>query len=258
MRNIKMIIQYDGTKYNGWQRLGDTDKTIQGKLEQVLTRMSGTNTEVIGSGRTDAGVHAIHQVANFYTEDARKEEEIQAYLNQYLPDDIAVKQVTEVHARFHSRLNAVSKTYMYRIWNLPYSEPFIRKYSLHIPEPYLKVRAMRKAAGYLIGKNDFTSFVSRASKKKSNIRTITDIEFEKKEGLVEIRIIGDGFLYNMIRIIVGTLLEVGLGKMEPEKVAEILESHDRQMAGPTAPPHGLFLLDVKYPEDDETIAQASQ
>lgn len=246
MRNIKLVLQYDGTRYSGWQRLGDTDKTIQGKLEQVLTRMTGTNTEVIGSGRTDAGVHALYQVANFFTEDTRSVEEIKTYLNQYLPEDIAVSEVSEVHVRFHARLNAVSKTYMYRIWNLPYPEPFIRKYSLHIPEPFLKVKAMNRAAEYLIGEHDFSSFSSHSSKKKSNIRTIKAIGFDKKGGLVEVRITGDGFLYNMVRIIIGTLLEVGLGKMPPEQMKDILESKDRQKAGPTAPPHGLFLENVMY------------
>ena len=246
MRNIKLVLQYDGTRYSGWQRLGDTDKTIQGKLEQVLTRMTGTNTEVIGSGRTDAGVHALYQVANFFTEDTRSVEEMKTYLNQYLPEDIAVSEVSEVHVRFHARLNAVSKTYMYRIWNLPYPKPFIRKYSLHIPEPFLKVKAMNRAAEYLIGEHDFSSFSSHSSKKKSNIRTIKAIGFDKKGGLVEVRITGDGFLYNMVRIIIGTLLEVGLGKMPPEQMKDILESKDRQKAGPTAPPHGLFLENVMY------------
>ena len=246
MRNIKLVLQYDGTKYSGWQRLGDTDKTIQSKLEQVLTRMTGTNTEVIGSGRTDAGVHALCQVANFLTEDARTVEEMKDYLNQYLPEDIAVTEVSEVHARFHARLNAVSKTYLYRIWNLPHPEPFIRKYSLHIPQPFLKVKAMKKAAECLIGEHDFSSFASQSSKKKTNIRIISGIDFEKKDGLVEIRITGDGFLYNMVRIIIGTLLEVGLGKLQPEQLEGILESGDRQKAGPTAPPHGLFLESVRY------------
>lgn len=251
MRNIKLVLQYDGTKYSGWQRLGDTDKTIQSKLEQVLTRMTGTNTEVIGSGRTDAGVHALCQVANFITEDTRAAEEMKTYLNQYLPEDIAVTEVSEVPHRFHARHNAVSKTYLYRIWNLPHHEPFIRKYSLHIPEPFLKVKAMKRASEYLIGEHDFSSFASVSSKKKTNIRTIHDITFEKNDGLVEIRITGDGFLYNMVRIIIGTLLEIGLGKMQPEEMEKILESGDRQKAGPTAPPHGLFLAQVMYPEDDK-------
>jgi len=249
MRNIKLVLQYDGTRYSGWQRLGDTDKTIQSKLEQVLTRMTGTNTEVIGSGRTDAGVHALCQVANFMTEDTRTVLEIKAYLNQYLPEDISVTEVTEAPARFHARLNAVSKTYLYRIWNLPYPEPFIRKYSLHIPEPFLKVKAMKRAAEFLIGEHDFSSFASQSSKKKTNVRTINAIEFDKKDGLVEVRITGDGFLYNMVRIIIGTLLEVGLGKMKPEEMSAIIESEDRHRAGPTAPAQGLFLETVRYGEE---------
>lgn len=247
MRNIKLEIQYDGTKYNGWQRLGDTDKTIQGKIEQVLTRMTGMKAEIIGSGRTDAGVHALQQVANFFTEDQRSAADIKSYLNQYLPEDISVTAVSEVDGRFHSRLNALSKTYVYRIWNLPHPNPFIRKYSLHIPEPFLKVKAMRQASEYLTGEHDFTSFASVTSKKKSNIRTIKSIELSKSEGLLEISITGDGFLYNMVRIIIGTLLEVGLGNIAPDDITEILEAKDRQKAGPTAPPQGLFLAEVHYP-----------
>lgn len=248
MRNIKLVIQYDGTRYSGWQRLTNPEKTIQGKLEQVLTRMTGANTEITGSGRTDAGVHALHQVANFFTTDKRPVGEMKSYLNQYLPEDISVVEVSEVSERFHSRLKAISKTYRYRIWNLPHTEPFIRKYSLHIPSPYLKVKAMKRAAEYLIGEHDFTSFASVTSKKKSNIRRIDEIRFEKNEGLLDIYIDGDGFLYNMVRIIIGTLLEVGLGNMPPEEIERIMKSRDRQKAGPTAPPQGLFLVDVKYPE----------
>lgn len=249
MRNIKIIIQYDGSRYNGWQRLGDSDKTIQGKLEQVLSRMTGEDIKVIGSGRTDAGVHALRQTANFKTGDPRPVEDIQNYLNQYLPDDIAVVEAMEVPERFHSRLNALSKTYVYRVWNQPYPHPFLRKYSLYIPQPFLKVKAMNKAAQYLIGEHDFTSFASGASKKKSNVRMITDIRFVKNDGMLEISIDGDGFLYNMVRIIIGTLLEVGLGNITPETVKDMLDSLERQKSGPTAPPQGLFLADVRYPDE---------
>jgi len=248
MRNIKLTIQYDGARYNGWQRLKDPDKTIQGKLEQVISRMTGSETEVIGSGRTDAGVHALCQVANFKTDDSRPLEEIKEYLNSYLPSDIAVTDVAEVSERFHSRYNVLSKTYLYRVWNLPHPEPFLRKYSYHIPGPFLKVKAMREASGYIIGEHDFTSFKSTSAKNKDAIRTIKDIRLEKNEGMLDIYIEGDGFLYNMVRIIVGTLLEVGLGNIKPEDMLNILESRDRSKAGPTAPPHGLFLFDVKYPE----------
>lgn len=247
MRNIKIIVQYDGTRYNGWQRLGDSEKTIQGKLEQVLSRMAGEEVNVIGSGRTDAGVHALRQTANFKTDDPRPVEDILAYLNQYLPDDIAVVEASEVPERFHSRLNAISKTYVYRIWNQPYPNPFLRKYSLYIPRPYLNVNAMSKAAQFLTGKHDFTSFTSVSSKKKSNVRKITEIRFGNNNSMLEISIDGDGFLYNMVRIIIGTLLEAGLGNIAPESVKDILESRDRQKAGPTAPPQGLFLADVRYP-----------
>ncbi len=249
MKNIKLVARYDGTRYSGWQRQEDSDKTIQGKLEQVLRRMTGEETEVTGSGRTDAGVHALHQVANFKTADTRSPEEMKAYINCYLPEDIAITEAVEVPLRFHSRLNAISKTYMYRIWNAPYHDPFLRKYSLHIPQPRLKVKAMRRAVEYLIGEHDFTSFKTSVSKNKSAVRTIYDIRFEKNDDTLEIYIRGDGFLYNMIRIITGTLLEVGMGKLAHEDIAGILDSLDRSKAGPTVPPHGLFLIDVKYPDE---------
>jgi tRNA pseudouridine38-40 synthase len=248
MRNIKLTIQYDGARYKGWQRLKDPDKTIQGKLEQVISKMTETETEVIGSGRTDAGVHAFRQTANFKTDDLRSLEDIKEYLNLYLPSDIAVTNVAEVPERFHSRHNVISKTYLYRIWNLSHPEPFLRKYSYHIRGPHLKVKAMRKAAEYLIGEHDFTSFRSSSAKNKTAVRTIKDIRFEKNDGMLEIFVEGDGFLYNMVRIIIGTLLEVGLGNINAEEIPSILASCDRTKAGPTAPPHGLFLYDVKYPE----------
>lgn len=248
MRNIKLTIKYDGTKYSGWQRLKDPDKTIQGKLEQVLSRMAGVEVEVIGSGRTDAGVHALGQIANFKTVDLRPIEEIKAYLNSYLPSDIAITDVAEVPERFHSRLNVLSKTYLYRVWNVSHPEPFLRKYSLHIPSPYLKVKAMRIASECILGEHDFTSFRTASAKNKSAIRTIKDIRFEKNDGMLDIYIEGDGFLYNMVRIIIGTLLEVGLGNVKTEEMSSILASCDRTKAGPTAPPCGLFLFDVKYPE----------
>ncbi|SHG95316.1 tRNA pseudouridine(38-40) synthase TruA [Tepidibacter thalassicus] len=245
MRNIKLTIQYDGSRYKGWQRLGHTDMTIQSKIESVLSKMTNENIEIIGSGRTDVGVHAIKQVANFKTNSNMSTLQMKEYLYRYLPEDIVITNVDEVEERFHSRYNVVSKKYMYKIYNNEYHNPFLRKYTVHIPKK-LDLELMKKASSFLIGEHDFTSFRSSKSKKKSNIRIIYSIEIIKKDKLIEIIVHGNGFLYNMVRIIVGTLIEVGLKNIQPEYVNHILLSKDRKLAGPTAPAKGLYLLEVKY------------
>jgi len=245
MRNIKLVIKYDGTKYKGWQRLGNSDMTIQDKIEKVLSRMTEEKIEIIGSGRTDVGVHALGQVANFITNSTMSNKEMKEYLYHYLPDDIVVDKVEETDERFHARYNVKSKTYVYRIWNDKYHDPFLRKYIEHIPQR-LDIGAMEKGAAFLIGEHDFTSFRSSKSKKKSNIRTIYSIDIKRERELLEIVIKGNGFLHNMVRIIAGTLVEVGLGKLKPSAVKEILEKQDRIEAGPTLSPRGLHLLEVEY------------
>lgn len=245
MRNIKLIIQYDGARYKGWQKLSNTDMTIQAKLEAVLSKMIDSNIEVIGSGRTDVGVHALNQAANFKTNCDMSTEDILDYLNRYLPEDIVIKEVLEMDERFHARYNAISKKYIYKIWNGKYNDPFLRKYTLHVPQQ-LNIDKMKKAASYLIGEHDFSSFRSTRSQKKSSIRTIYKISIEKEGDLISIIIHGNGFLHNMVRIITGTLIEVGVDKIKPEYVNEILLKKDRTLAGPTAPAKGLFLLDVEY------------
>lgn len=246
MRNIKLIIQYDGSRYKGWQRLGDTDNTIQGKIESVLSKMTDENVEIIGSGRTDAGVHALNQIANFKTNSKMKVKEINDYLYKYLPDDIVVKSIEEIDKKFHSRYNAVSKIYNYRISNNNYHDVFKRKYCVHIPEK-LNIEKMKQACICLIGEHDFTSFTTLKSKKKSKVREIYSINIEKyNNNIIDITFHGNGFLYNMIRIIIGTLLEVGHGKIKPEEVSKILNKNDRSFAGPTADAKGLFLVEVKY------------
>ncbi|SHJ78850.1 tRNA pseudouridine(38-40) synthase TruA [Tepidibacter formicigenes] len=245
MRNIKLTIQYDGSRYSGWQRLGHTDMTIQSKIENVLSKMTSEKIEIIGSGRTDVGVHALGQVANFKTNSKMTTSEMIEYLYKYLPQDIVVTNIEEVEERFHSRYNASSKKYIYKIYNDIYHNPFLRKYTTHISEK-LDIDAMKKASLFIIGEHDFTSFRSSKSKKKSNIRTIYSIDIIEKGNLIEIIVHGNGFLYNMVRIIVGTLLEVGLGNMKPENVNYILLSKDRKLAGPTAPAKGLYLLEVEY------------
>ena len=247
-RNIKITLQYDGSRYDGWQKQGNTDETIQGKLEQILEKMAGQTIEAHGSGRTDAGVHAWGQVANFHLPAScagMSAEELKAYLNRYLPDDIAVLSAQEAGTRFHSRLNAVSKTYCYRIETAAKKNVVERRYVYGLGEP-LDIASMRRAAAYLTGEHDFKAFCSLKRIKKSTVRNLTAIELTMQESVCELHFRGNGFLYNMVRILTGTLIEVGLHKRTPESVAEALFSCDRALAGFTAPPEGLFLERVEY------------
>ena len=245
MRNIKMIIQYDGSNFKGFQRLKDNDNTIQGKIEDVLSKFTNEKIEIIASGRTDMGVHALGQVANFKTNSKEPIEKFQKYLYKYLPESIVIRSMEEVDDRFHSRYNAKSKIYMYKIDNNEYHNPFNRKYTYHINKK-LNIEKMKEASKYLIGEHDFSSFASSKSKKKSHVRTIEYINIEEKDGLIEIYIKGDGFLYNMVRIIVGTLIDAGLSKINPTDVKTMLEAKDRRVSSETAPAKGLFLFDVQY------------
>ena len=245
MVNYKAILQYEGTRYRGWQTQGNTDNTIQGKLEALLTRMEGDPVEVHGSGRTDAGVHAAGQVINFRSSCGKSTSEIRDYMNQYLPEDIAVLSVEEAAPRFHARLNAVRKTYAYRIWNSPIQNVFERKILTQVEEP-LDVEAMQKAATYLCGTHDYRAFCSLKKFKKSTVRTIESIRIEQNGAKIEIFYTGNGFLYHMVRILTGTLTEVGLGVRKPEEMTEILESLDRSTAGRLMPPEGLMLMKVEY------------
>ena len=237
-RNIRLTISYDGSRYDGWQKQGNTSNTIQGKLEAVLERMTGVPTEVHGSGRTDAGVHAKAQEANFYTDIDTNVEKIKSYLNEYLPEDIAVLSVIEEKERFHARLSAVEKEYVYRIWNSTVPNVFERKYLYRLSES-LDVVAMQKAAESFLGEHDFKSFCGNKRMKKSTVRKVSDVKIEKLGEEIRITYRGNGFLYHMVRIMTGTLVEVGLGKRTPEEILEILEKKDRQAAGYLAPAEGL-------------------
>ena len=245
MKNYKIILQYDGSRYKGWQTQKNTDMTIQGKLEAVLERMAGHPVEIHGSGRTDAGVHALAQTADFKLEEHFDKEEIFTYLNEHLPEDIRVLEIEEVPLRFHSRYHVVKKTYRYTIWNAPKADVFLRKWVEVIPEE-LDLAKMREASKLLIGTHDFLAFCGNRKIKKSTVRNVMAITIGKKEEQVEITITGNGFLQNMVRIIVGTLVEVGLGKRSVESVGEALESRDREQAGYTISPRGLALVGVDY------------
>ncbi|MGH4117803.1 tRNA pseudouridine(38-40) synthase TruA [Clostridium sp.] len=245
MRNIKIVIEYDGTKYKGWQRLGDSDNTIQHKIEAVLSKMAGENIEIMASGRTDAGVHATNQVANFRTECTMPDHKMRSYCYEYLPEDIVVKTVEEVDLNFHSRYNAKAKKYVYNICNNKAHNVFTRKYDYHVIQP-LNIENMRKASEILIGEHDFQSFTTLKSKKKSTVRDIYTINIVNEDGNIEISVQGNGFMKNMVRLIVGTLVEVGLGEKSVDEISVILEKKERKYAGHIAPAKGLFLEEVNY------------
>lgn len=245
MRNFKLLLCYDGTRYRGWQRLGNTDLTIQGKLEAVLTRMAEHPVEVIGSGRTDAGVHAMGQTANFHCRTKLSCPEILAYLRRYLPEDIGVISVEEVPERFHSRYHAVEKTYRYRVWNSSMPCVFERRSVYVVPEE-LDVAAMQQAAELFLGSHDFMAFCANKHFKKSAVRTITRFSVQRQGPEVIFTVTGDGFLYHMVRILVGTLLEIGMGERTKEEIPGILASRVRENAGMTVPAQGLCLMEVQY------------
>lgn len=262
MTNYRFLIQYEGSRYAGWQKLSGKEQTIQGKLEAVLEKMTGEVVNVIGSGRTDAGVHAKGQVANAHFATKLSEWEILQYMNRYLPEDIRILEVTKVSDEFHSRYHAVEKCYLYRLSVSMTSDVFQRRYVYEYGREWLKqnagegqrktglpvldLTAMREAAALLVGEHDFQSFCGRKMKKKSTVRNVYDIEIEEKEGVIHFLYRGDGFLFHMIRILTGTLLEVGEGKRKPEDMRQILESGIRENAGKTVPAKGLTLLWVKY------------
>lgn len=294
MATYCLTIQYDGTRYNGWQKQGNTSNTIQEKLETLLGRLYDTPLEIAGSGRTDAGVHALGQTASFHIEKSKDKfscEELTARLNQYLPEDIRILKTEQKEDRFHARLLAKSKVYEYRIDLGNVHDVFQRKYTLHLSEhiqarmnadanpalksscpalpvkgknpPALKINAapvfpamkentaldisaMQKAAEYLLGTHDFKSFCDNKRMKKSTVRTIYSIDFIQNGPFLTIRYCGNGFLYHMVRILTGTLLDMGLHLRDPKDTLSMLNGMDRALAGPSVPPQGLFLVEVSY------------
>lgn len=245
IKNIAITIQYDGTRYRGWQKQGNTSDTIQGKLEHILFKLTGKEVSVDGSGRTDAGVHACKQQANFHIDTDMQPEEIMDYINKYLPEDIGVTSVREASPRFHSRLNAIKKTYRYKIQTGRVPDVFDARYSWVHREP-LNIEAMKEASKYLLGRHDFKSFTDLKKSKKSTIKNIESIDFEADENTINITITGDSFLYHMVRIIVGTLVEIGEGIKKPEDMPDMLSSCSRASTGTLAPAKGLTLMNVYY------------
>lgn len=245
MSNYRMKIQYDGTRYKGWQRQKSSSDTIQGRIEAVLSKVIGYPVEIDGAGRTDAGVHAWEQVANVHLKESYEAGWLQRKLNEYLPEDIRIMEVKEAGERFHSRLNAIGKVYEYRLLKNDCQDVFHRKYAWHM-DKYLDIEKMRLAAEQLKGQHDFKGFCTKASKKKSTIRRMDDIEIWDEGKAIFIRYTGNGFLYNMVRILTGTLVEIGTGERDADTIPEILSSGERQRAGQTAPAKGLTLRKVLY------------
>lgn len=245
MKNFKIEVQYDGSRYKGWQIQKGNTSTIQGKITDVLCKMENEEIKVIGCGRTDAGVHAESYIANFTSNTKKNSEEILEYLEEYLPEDIVIKSIKEASERFHARYNIVSKTYVYRIDNNKYRNVFARRYATYIKED-LDLDAMKEAAEILVGTHDFKSFTTMKSKEKSTVRTINYINISKKDGIIEVEFNGNGFLQNMVRIIMGTLIEVAMGERKAIDIEEILEAKERAKAGHTAYAHGLTMKGVQY------------
>lgn len=242
---IKLELEYDGGRYSGWQRQKN-GRSIQQMLEKAIGRVTGVESAVHGSGRTDAGVHAVGQVAHFDTDSDLEPERFASAMNFYLPDDIRVITSEEAPPEFHARYDAIGKTYTYTYRNHPQRSALHRGLCAHLPGE-INLEAMRQGAEYLIGEHDFASFCANAEG-KNTVRRIDQIGIERQGPYVQIHITGSGFLHHMVRIIVGTLAEVGRGERPPEDVGRILEAQDRALAGPTAPAQGLLLKKVYYPE----------
>lgn len=246
MRNIKLTIEYDGKDFNGWQKQPNK-LNIQGEIEKAIQNVTGEQVNLIGSGRTDAGVNAFGQVANFKIDSEFPIEKMATAINSQLKKSIRVKKAEEVSSDFHSRYNCHSKTYNYVIDNSEQGSAIYRNLSYHVSKK-LNIEKMQKAISYFIGEHDFSGFKSSGTSSKSSVRTIYNATVVKENDKVTISLTGNGFLYNMVRIISGTLVEVGLNNIEPEEIPKIIEAKNRQMAGKTLPPQGLFLINVEYDE----------
>ncbi len=244
MRNIKLTLEYQGTRYHGWQRQKNAS-SIQGHLEEAIEKVTGRKSIVYGAGRTDARVHARAQVANFMTSSKLPSDVLLRAINAHLPRDIVVKEAQEVRRDFNARKSARGKVYSYCICDGPTRPALLRDFCFHSRRK-LNERKMRRASRFLLGTHDFSAFRTSGSSVKTSVREIRHIEVKRRRDRLTITVEGSGFLYNMVRSIVGTLIEVGRGKIEPARVKEILDSKDRSLAGPTAPPQGLFLEKVFY------------
>lgn len=244
MRNLRLDMCYDGSRYKGWQRLAGADNTVQGKLETALSRILGEEVQVHGSGRTDAGTHALGQVANFHCESQMPENEILQQLRRYLPEDIGIYSCKAVSPRFHARLNAKTKTYRYRVWNHDAPCVFERKY-VYVDKRPLDVEAISRGAQIFVGTHDFSAFCGNKNMKKSTLRHISAFSVSQKGNELVFTVTGNGFLQHMVRIMVGTLLEVGRGEREVSQL-DALFGAKRECAGELIPACGLCLMEVSY------------
>ena len=245
MRNIRLTIEYDGKEFNGWQKQPNK-LNIQGTIEKAIEKITGEEIDLMASGRTDRGVHALGQVANFKTDSKLSIEKFPIAINSNMKSSIRIKNAEEVDEKFHSRLSCKRKTYRYVINNSKYGSSIYRNLETHIPVK-LDVKNMKEAVRYFEGEHDFKAFKASGTSSKSSIRTIYKAEvIERPDERIWIELTGSGFLYNMVRIISGTLVDVGLGKIEPREIKNIIESKDRQKAGKTLAPQGLFLVSVEY------------
>jgi len=243
MRNIKAIVEYDGTDYHGFQRIPGR-RTVQGELEKALSTLTKEDVRICGAGRTDAGVHALGQVISFVTSGTIPTDRIAIALNSILPRDIVISDVSEVDESFHARYSAKARSYRYILWNAAVPSALMGRFSWHVPDK-INLAAMRRAAKYLVGSHDFTSF-SSGDESEIKVRNILEIAIRRSGEIVTVDITANAFLRCMARVIVGTLVDVGLGKLEPADVADMLEAKDRWAAGNTAPAHGLVLMGVTY------------
>lgn len=244
MRNIKLVIEYDGKNFNGWQKQPNK-LNIQGEIEKAIGEITGEEIELIASGRTDAGVHSLGQVANFKTNSKIDIEKFPYAINSKLKKSIVIKSAEEVPERFHSRYSVHSKTYRYTINNSKFGTALYRDMEYHFPIK-LDENKMQEAAKYFEGEHDFKAFKASGTSSKSSVRIIYKAVVKRQDDRVIIELTGNGFLYNMVRIIAGTLVDVGIGKIEPEEIKNIIEEKDRKKAGKTLPARGLCLLEVQY------------
>ncbi|KAB3535505.1 tRNA pseudouridine(38-40) synthase TruA [Alkaliphilus pronyensis] len=244
MRNIKIEIQYDGTNFSGWQ-MQTNGRTVQEEIVKALYKLTHKQISLHGAGRTDAGVHAKGQVANFKIESSIPTSKIPSAINRFLPEDVSVFRAAEMPENFHARYSATGKKYSYLIYLDTYRNPLLRNYGYHIPYE-INLGKMKAASKLLIGTHDFRGFMSSGSSIRDTVRRIDEIEFKKNEKNLWISFQGNGFLYNMVRIIVGTFLEIGRGRFDNVNIVKALETGQRQYLGPTAPPHGLYLDKVFY------------
>ena len=239
-----ITLSYDGTRYSGWQKQENSAKTISAKIENVLSVLNGGPVSVQGAGRTDAGVHALAQTATFDLKGSPDPAVILRAFREYLPEDISVHSCSPVDSRFHARLSALGKIYRYEIRTSPCADVFRRKYQWHLGKTP-DAEAMKAGARFLEGTHDFTSFSTKAKSRHGNIRTVSRISLTEKDQTLSLEFEGDGFLYNMVRIIAGTLMKIGSGQWKPSRMKQIIAARDRQAAGPTAPPEGLCLIEIE-------------